>query len=185
MDTPKMIRHAIFKTRWGYFGLAGTDRTLCRTCLPVSEPSIAKAVVLSGLFCDSTLPDKGLLPDLQEQIAAYFEGQNVDFSTKIEVDLADRRPFERTVLNTCRRIGFGRTMTYAQLAAAVGSPRAARAVGNAMASNPVPLIIPCHRVLRSDGGLGGFSAIGSTDLKQRLLNLEQLHTCVSAVCEVY
>jgi len=90
------------------------------------------------------------------------------------VSLDGAGPFVQEVLHACRKIAFGQTMTYAGLAKQVGSPNAARAVGSALASNPIPLIIPCHRVLRTDGGLGGFSAPGGTDTKRKMLRHEQV-----------
>ncbi|MGD9645974.1 MAG: methylated-DNA--[protein]-cysteine S-methyltransferase [Pirellulales bacterium] len=80
--------------------------------------------------------------------------------------------FARRVLDACRRIPYGQTRSYAQLAAAAGSPGAARAVGTVMAKNKFPLIIPCHRVVGSQGKLGGFSAPGGLEMKQRILDLE-------------
>ncbi len=97
----------------------------------------------------------------------------MDFSTDPAVSLNGSQPFAHKVLQACRRIAFGRTTTYSDLARQVGSPRAARAVGSVMAGNPIPLIIPCHRVLRTDGGLGGFSAPGGTAIKQKMLRHEQ------------
>jgi methylated-DNA-[protein]-cysteine S-methyltransferase len=177
-----MYRHTIIETSWGYFGFAGTNQAVCRTCLPVDTPDIARQVLLEGLKIRADrLPfDAALLPHLQKKVLAYFNGLNVDFSTEIAVDIKKLGSFDRKVLQTCARIGFGHTMTYGQLARVIGYPHAARAVGNALARNPIPLIIPCHRVLRSDGGLGGFSAIGATELKQRLLDLEQAHSLVTA-----
>ncbi len=177
-----MFRHAIIETSWGYFGIAGTADALCRTCLPVDSPDIARQVLLDGLHAtpDQLPYQRDLLPQLQSKISAYFNGQNVDFTTGIGVDLGNMGNFDRTVLAGCSKIAFGRTATYGQLARRIGYPLAARAVGNALAHNPIPLIIPCHRVLRSDGGLGGFSAIGSTTLKQRLLDFEQLTARISA-----
>ena len=75
-------------------------------------------------------------------------------------------------MHQCRRIPYGRTMSYAELAAKAGSPNAARAVGNCMAGNRIPLIVPCHRVVCSDGRLGSYSAPGGTRMKRRLLDLE-------------
>ena len=112
-------------------------------------------------------PRGSFLPDLQERIIAYFEGENVDFSTDPAVNLDALTPFDRKVLQTCRKIPPGETTTYGDLAVRVGHPGAARAVGSALAHNPIPLIIPCHRVLRSDGSLGGFSAPGGLTTKQK------------------
>jgi len=97
----------------------------------------------------------------------------VDFSTDPAVSLNGSGSFAHKVLQACRKIAFGRTTTYGDLARQVGSPRAARAVGSVMAGNPIPLIIPCHRVLRTNGGLGGFSAPGGTAIKQKMLDHEQ------------
>jgi methylated-DNA-[protein]-cysteine S-methyltransferase len=179
-----MIRHAIIETSWGYFGIAGTEEAVWRTCLPVDTPDIARQVLLEGLNTTSDrLPlQTNLLPHLQKKILAYFNGRNVDFSTETAVDLGSMGNFDKTVLQACAKIKPGHTMTYGQLSRTIGYPNAARAVGNALARNPIPLIIPCHRVLRSDGGLGGFSAIGATELKQRLLDLEQSHSRITTVC---
>ncbi|OHB64143.1 MAG: hypothetical protein A2Y77_17790 [Planctomycetes bacterium RBG_13_62_9] len=170
-----MLYYVIFRTPWGYAGLAGTGKTLCRTCLPVPERRAVEQVLLKGLKPSNgdVWRDEAYLHDLQQRIVAYFEGERVDFTHDPAVDLAQIGPFRQKVLWACRNIGFGRTTTYSDLARRVGSVNAARAVGGAMAANPFPLIIPCHRVLRTDGGLGGFSAIGGTDIKQRMLRHEQ------------
>jgi methylated-DNA-[protein]-cysteine S-methyltransferase len=101
----------------------------------------------------------------------YFAGQAVSFD-EVPVDLSGQRGFRREVLETCRRIGYGERTTYKDLAARAGNATAVRAVGSAMSHNPVPIIIPCHRVLRSDGGLGGFSAPGGVSCKKGLLDME-------------
>ncbi|MDR7550383.1 MAG: MGMT family protein, partial [Armatimonadota bacterium] len=88
------------------------------------------------------------------------------------VDLARVGPFEREVLEVLRRIPSGQVRTYREVARALGQPGAARAVGLACARNPLPLLIPCHRVIRSDGGLGGYSLRGGAALKRRLLRNE-------------
>jgi methylated-DNA-[protein]-cysteine S-methyltransferase len=88
------------------------------------------------------------------------------------VDLSRVGPFEREVLQALLRIPPGHVKTYGEIARAVGDPGAARAVGTACARNPLPLLIPCHRVVRSDGGLGGYSMRGGVDLKRRLLESE-------------
>lgn len=109
-----------------------------------------------------------LLGRLQRQVGAYFAGERQTFS----VPLALRgTPFQRKVWNALARIGYGQTRSYHQVAELVGSPTANRAVAQACGSNPVPLLIPCHRVIATDGGLGGFSA--GLNRKRELLQLEQ------------
>jgi len=166
----KTVKYVIFKTKWGYFGLAGTESTLCRTHLP--GPEYKK--IESRLF--KHLPeaqfDSSYFKILQKQIAAYFEGCCVNFSPAIPVILDGLSVFSRKVLIACRGIEFGQRITYLGLAEKAGRPTACRAVGNALAKNPLPLIIPCHRVLRTDGKMGGFSAPGGISLKKRMLALE-------------
>jgi methylated-DNA-[protein]-cysteine S-methyltransferase len=173
--TRSPVRHTIFKTRWGHFGLAFNAEALCRTILPIPDRERARAALLAHPdLADLDVPfEKDLARALQRHIIAYFEGENRDFSTAPPVDLARRGPFARQTLAACRRIPFGQTRSYAQLADEAGRTGAARAAGTAMAQNPIPLIVPCHRVVRADGALGGFSALGGTTTKQRLLRHEQ------------
>ena len=114
-------------------------------------------------------------PAVAEAIALstrYFSGEAAEFSV-VPLDLRGQNPFFAQVYEALRRIGWGQTTTYGGLAAAVGAPReAARDVGEAMAKNPMPLLIPCHRVLAAGGKLGGFSAPGGAATKARMLRLE-------------
>jgi methylated-DNA-[protein]-cysteine S-methyltransferase len=110
-------------------------------------------------------------PSLRRQLCDYAAGHLVDFHG-IRLDLVDLTDFQRRVLSACRQIAYGTTLTYAQLAQRAKAPTAARAVGQVMARNPVPLIIPCHRVVARAGGLGGFSAPRGLTMKRRLLRLE-------------
>jgi methylated-DNA-[protein]-cysteine S-methyltransferase len=105
---------------------------------------------------------------LLRRLAAAATGTADDFRD-IKLDLSHLRPFARRVVQHCRKIPPGKTMSYGQLAAACGSPRAARAVGNVMRTNRYPLIVPCHRVVGSGGSLGGFSAPHGIATKQQLL----------------
>ncbi|MHC4325154.1 MAG: methylated-DNA--[protein]-cysteine S-methyltransferase, partial [Planctomycetota bacterium] len=116
--------------------------------------------------------DGSFFKKLQKQITAYFEGSCVNFSPDIPVSLDGFGGFSGKVLTACRAIEFGQRTTYAGLAKKAGRPAASRAAGNALANNPLPLIIPCHRVLRTDGKMGGFSASGGISFKKRLLALE-------------
>ena len=161
------MKYVIFRTKWGYFGLAGTDSGLCRTQLPLPEREIIKSLIVKNL--PEVKFDKSYFKNIQHQIIAYFNGASVNFSTDIPVTLNGFQRFSCRVLNACRAIKFGQTITYAGLAQKLKNPAAGRAVGNALAKNPLPLIIPCHRVIRSDGKPGGFSATGGISLKKRLL----------------
>ncbi|MCG7297628.1 MULTISPECIES: methylated-DNA--[protein]-cysteine S-methyltransferase [Brevibacterium] len=106
---------------------------------------------------------------ITQQFDEYFSGQRTTFD--MNIDISETTDFRRAVLEHLVTIPYGETRTYTQVAEAVGRPRAVRAVGSACATNPVPIVIPCHRVLRSDGSLGGYA--GGLDMKRTLLELEQ------------
>jgi len=167
----RAAKYVIFRTKWGYFGLAGVDSALCRTQLPAPKAGTIESLLLKNL--PGAQFDRTLFKTLQGQIIAYFEGSRVDFGPEIPLLLDGFNGFSHLVLNTCRNIGFGRTISYAGLASESGRPAASRAVGSALARNPLPLIIPCHRVIRSDGRLGGFSSPGGISLKKKMLELER------------
>jgi methylated-DNA-[protein]-cysteine S-methyltransferase len=109
--------------------------------------------------------------DLIGRLQAYADGFPDDFRS-VQLDLSGFSTFQRRVIEQCRKIPYGQTVTYGELAAKVGSPRAARAVGNCMAANPFPLVVPCHRVVPSSGGVGSYSAPGCAETKRRLLAME-------------
>ena len=165
----KDITYTIFRTNWGYFGLMGTSEAIIRTFLPVSSRNIAKQMLLAHR--PQARYNSGLFGALQERIRAYFGGERTDFASA-PVDLDDFSTFAGKVLSACGRIGYGQTASYAQLAQLAHAPKAVRAAGSVMAKNPIPLIIPCHRIIHSDGSIGNFSAHGGRNLKKRLLDLE-------------
>lgn len=167
----ELLKYTIFKTSWGYFGLAGSDCTLYRTCLPMRDRQRAERNLLKDLLAAQY--DRDYLRPLQRQVIAYFESARVDFSPDMPILLEGFSRFARRVLAACRRIRLGEVVTYSGLARKTGRPAAARAVGSALAKNPLPLIIPCHRVIRSDGRIGGFSGPGGATMKKRLLELER------------
>ena len=166
----KAIEYTIFRTNWGYFGLAGTGQGLLRSCLPWPEPEKVKSRLLKDLQAAGY--DKTLFKTTQEQITAYFEGTCVNFGLDIPLVLDGLSKFAGSVLTACREIRFGETISYGRLAARIGRPSASRAVGGVMAKNPLPLIIPCHRVVCANGKIGGFSTAGGVLLKKRMLELE-------------
>ncbi len=114
-------------------------------------------------------PTDGVEQELMKALEAYYRGERVSFDF-VPVNWEGQTPFTRLVLEAVRRIGYGRTMSYNEVAAAINHPRAARAVGGALSRNRTLLVVPCHRVLRSDGSIGGWS--GAPDWKERLLRIE-------------
>ncbi len=161
-------QYTLVKTTWGYLGFACRNDRLVRFILPGPTKSSIINLLRTEFPAGEFNPD--LLPNLKESIIAYFHGKSVKFDCQVDISWA--APFSRKVYQTCTKIPIGSTTSYASLAEKAGSPHAARAVGSIMAVNRTPLIIPCHRVLRSDGKLGGFSALGGKDLKKTLISHE-------------
>jgi methylated-DNA-[protein]-cysteine S-methyltransferase len=163
-------QYAIIATDWGYMGLLRSARGLRRTVLPLPAPEDVETALLSGIPDAEACPQ--LYGPLEGQIQDYFAGRHTVMDTGPELDLSWARPFTRTVLQACRSIPAGETRSYGQLAQTVGRPAAARAVGGALGRNPLPLVVPCHRVVGARGRLTGFTAPGGLDLKRRMLDLE-------------
>ena len=105
---------------------------------------------------------------MRRELDEYFDGRRTSFD--LAVDWSFASGFVRRVLKATARVPFGNVSSYAQIAARAGSPRASRAAGNALGSNPVPIVVPCHRILRTGGGLGGYT--GGIHRKEFLLHLE-------------
>ncbi len=162
-----MIKYCTVPAGNSAAALVVTDRGLAHIRLSATVLSAERAVY--EVFPDA-VPDSRILPEFRRQWRDYFRGRPVDF--KVDLDLSALGAFQRAVLAACARIPYGATSTYGQLAQEVGAPRAARAVGGALARNPVPIVVPCHRVLAACGALGGFSAEQGLQLKRRLLDLE-------------
>ena len=163
-----MIEHRIVKTRWGYTAFVAGRRGLVATFLP--RPSRAALESRIRHQHPDSKPNRKLLPKLAAAFGAYFEGKPARFDVRLDLDQVTE--FRRRVLEACRQIPPGDTATYADLARSAGSPNAARAAGSTMANNRLPLVVPCHRVVRSDGTLGGFSSPPGLELKRRLFQME-------------
>ncbi|MBC7818361.1 MAG: methylated-DNA--[protein]-cysteine S-methyltransferase [Planctomycetaceae bacterium] len=164
------LQACVFPTSLGWLGLVGQDRCVWRLVIGHRRAQDAWAS-LRRYFDDEPLAESDWHPALKKKLTEFAAGKPVSFD-KITVRTEQRTEFQKKVLIATRAIGFGETLSYGELAARVGSPRAARAVGTVMASNSVPIIIPCHRVIASGGRIGGFSAPQGVSLKQRLLDLE-------------
>jgi len=161
----------LFPTNLGWMALACRGQQISR--LTIGHPSAAAAA--ASLEIDMPTIERHKLPEfvatLVDRLERYASGEAVRFDD-VPVDLAHLSPFQAKVVRACRRIARGRTRTYGELAAAAGSPGAARAVGSVMAKNRLPIIVPCHRVVGAGGSLGGFSAPTGLDLKRRMLAIE-------------
>ncbi|MHC5214180.1 MAG: methylated-DNA--[protein]-cysteine S-methyltransferase [Planctomycetota bacterium] len=166
----EQYRYTIFRTQWGWFGLLGGEQGLVRTCLPVAHKEAVQSRLLSDI--PNAERSKKAFSVLKNAIEDYYKGSPADFGN-VEVYLGDTSDFQRKVLTTLQTISYGEMISYSQLAKLAGSPKAARAIGMVMAQNPLPLIIPCHRVIKADGSVGQFSAAGGTDTKKRMLDLER------------
>lgn len=147
--------------------LAATDRGLVRVAYE-REDHDRVLTTLAGRVSPRILLAPKRLDPVARELDEYFAGRRTSFD--VSLDLALTTPFRRRVLEHLPAIRFGSTETYADVARAVGSPKAVRAVGSACATNPLPVVIPCHRVLRTDGNLGGY--LGGLEAKSRLLGLE-------------
>jgi methylated-DNA-[protein]-cysteine S-methyltransferase len=169
----QVTRHHLFDTAIGECGVAWNARGLVGVQLP--EKDRGQTELRLAVKCRSThaadVPPwvQSVISDIQR----YLAGQPVDFST-VTVDLGDIDDFRRKLYAALRGIGLGCTVTYGELAKQLGLTgwEGARDVGEAMGKNPMPIVIPCHRVLAAGGKPGGFSAYGGTSTKQKLLALE-------------
>jgi methylated-DNA-[protein]-cysteine S-methyltransferase len=166
------LHYLVFETTNGFCGIAWSDAGITRFQLPTKSADGAERIMRRRTpGAEPGMPT----PMVGEAVAAvkrYFEGNETDFA-HLELDLDGQDEFFKRVYVAARRIKWGQTTTYGTLAGELGGgPETARDVGQAMARNPLPLIIPCHRVLAAGGKIGGFSAPGGAATKIRMLDLE-------------
>lgn len=157
----------LFENEFGWIGLRGFEGRLTRLVLPKPSRDEAKAALLAGATHNAVETNLDF-SSIVEQVLAYFNGIPVDFECSVELEGAS--DFEKAVWAAAREVGYGRITSYGSIARRISIPTGARAVGRALGRNRVPLIIPCHRIIRSDGSLGGFA--DGLDWKQRLLRIE-------------
>jgi methylated-DNA-[protein]-cysteine S-methyltransferase len=165
-------RYHVFETAMRFCAIAWSEAGIVRFQLPVKSAEGAERLMRRR----APGAEPGAPPeDVAAIVAAakrYFDGEETDFS-HVRLDLDGVDPFFTQIYTALRRVGWGRTTSYGALAKEVGAGReAARDVGEAMARNPAPLIVPCHRVLAAGGRIGGFSAPGGSATKIRMLELE-------------
>lgn len=159
------IRWDIFKIQPGWVGVMVSSEGICRLTLP--QPGQTEALIELNPPAESIRTDN-LFNSLATKLESYFKGNSTDFP--FSLDLSGYTQFESLVYKACVRIPYGQTASYGQIARLIGYPKAARAVGQALHKNLVPLIIPCHRVIAANGKTGGFN--GGINIKCWLLTLE-------------
>ena len=160
------LSYITFTTDMGWVGVLGSAKGLRRTILP--QRSDQEARRLLGSSPNHAVWSTLFFEDLVQRLTAYFGGHKTAFPD--ELDLSGATSFQREVWAATRLIPYGETKSYTWVAEQIKQPRAVRAVGQALGRNPLPVIIPCHRVVASDGKLGGYS--GGLGVKRHLLNLE-------------
>jgi methylated-DNA-[protein]-cysteine S-methyltransferase len=160
----------IFETESGWVGIVASEHGVRRATLPQPSPDLCAADLGKELDTAESSPVR--LAALRRRVQRYFAGERIDFDD-VPLDVDDAGPFLQAAWEATRSIPWGETRSYQWVAAQAGRPRAPRAAGQAMARNRVPIIVPCHRVIASDGTLGGYGS-GTTGLplKRHLLAME-------------
>ena len=162
------VAYASADSPLGPLFVATTPRGLVRVAYSEFRSESDVVEELARKVSPRVLEAPARLDEVRRELDEYFDGRRTDFDLPIDWSLAPG--FTGKVLHETARIGFGRTSTYAEVASGAGSPRAVRAAGNALGANPMPVVVPCHRVLRTGGALGGYT--GGVERKEFLLRLE-------------
>ncbi|MFO0705904.1 MAG: methylated-DNA--[protein]-cysteine S-methyltransferase [Nitrospira sp.] len=159
---------SLFKTPWGWMGVSETDKGLDAVALPQASKRRAAETLRSGGKSPYLLNESTRLAAARRQLVEYLSGTRRTFD--LPVDLGGGTAFQRRVWRALLRVPYGKVRSYQWLALRVGGPQYARAVGGAVGANPLPIVIPCHRIVAQDATLGGFS--GGLPTKRKLLDLE-------------
>jgi methylated-DNA-[protein]-cysteine S-methyltransferase len=163
-----MRRAMIFQSPWGWMGISESSKGIDGIALPKRS----KQAILSDLQAQSNEPveqsESAILHAASCQLLDYLAGRRNTFD--VPLDLSRGTSFQRHVWRTLQRVPYGKLRSYQWIALRVGGPQYARAVGNAVGANPLPIVIPCHRIVAHDASLGGFS--GGLPMKRKLLGLE-------------
>ncbi len=163
----KPIHYTVLPTPLGLTGIAGSAKGLIKIILKLPSESYFKRYLEKLYACDCLI-DPPRFENVVKQLNLYFSGQLKNFSCDLDLNLGTA--FQQTVWRQLCSIPYGETQSYRTLARTIGHPQAFRAVGNANGKNPLPLIVPCHRVIRDNGELGGYT--GGLSIKKFLLDLE-------------
>jgi methylated-DNA-[protein]-cysteine S-methyltransferase len=172
------LSYALFDTALGRCAIAWSDRGVVRIQFP--DASDAKAVRRLAMDDELTAAEPpALVRRAIDAIRRHLDGDVQDFRD-LTLDMSGVADFHLRVYKGARKVSPGRTVSYGELASSIGSPGAARAVGQALGKNPLPIVVPCHRVLAANGKAGGFSAYGGLATKRRILSVEGVELGESA-----
>jgi len=163
--------HAVLETVIGFMGIAWNEKGLIRLCLPERSREAVERRLFRHAGVSTATAQPQWVVELIAAIKAYAAGKKVDFST-VPVDLSGIDDFRLAIYDAARKLAFGETTTYGELASRAGHAGLARETGAALGANPVPLVIPCHRILAAGGRIGGFSATGGSATKEKMLAME-------------
>jgi methylated-DNA-[protein]-cysteine S-methyltransferase len=173
METTSSITagHAVLETVIGFMGIAWSEKGLIRLCLPERSREAVERRLMRHAGVSASTAQPPWVVELIASIKAYAAGEDVDFSD-VPVDLDGIDDFRLAIYDAARKLAFGETTTYGELAKTAGHAGLARETGAALGANPVPLVIPCHRILAAGGKIGGFSAPGGSVTKEKMLAME-------------
>jgi methylated-DNA-[protein]-cysteine S-methyltransferase len=160
------MSYTLLDTGLGRLGLVGSTAGLRRIVLPQPSQEALLQLIMEGL--PGAIADPSPFSDLPQRLRRYLRGEPISFDD--ELDLTHATPFRRAVWQVTRSIPYGETQSYGWIAQQIAKPKALRAVGQALAKNPFPIVVPCHRVVGKDGNLRGFGS--SLEMRKRLLDLE-------------
>jgi len=163
-----MRRAIMFQSPWGWMGVSETDKGLDGVALPQKSKRAVEASLRERSADPFVSEATARLTAAQQQLMEYLEGTRQEFD--LPLDLSGGTAFQRRVWRTLLNVPYAKLRSYQWVAARVGGPQYARAVGNAVGANPLPIVVPCHRIVAQDATLGGFS--GGLPTKRKLLTLE-------------
>ena len=170
-ENEEFRKYTIFLTAWGWAGFVYDKKGLRNLVLPEANKEDILFRMKNESKSDALIKESIGQEDVISRIKEYFMGKKIDFSDW-RLDLEKFTNFQRKIMQVVQKIPYGETRSYKWVAQAAGYPQAYRAVGNTMRNNPLPLVIPCHRVIKSDGGLGGFSGKEGIDYKKKMIDFE-------------
>lgn len=163
------VSYEIHETPYGPLLVAATGTGLVRVALSVENEDLVLEDLAQRISARILKSDRPQITKARTQLDQYFDGKRKKFRLKLDWQLS--HGFRREVLTATNQIPYGQTSSYTEVAVEAGSPKAVRAAGSALATNPLPIVVPCHRVLKSDGQVGSY--LGGSSMKKELLEMEK------------